>query len=74
MTQTTMLTSAQVREICGQCSDMTIYRNLRDERADFPRPVYVNRRRYWRADEIEQWWASRSEAAPPSPRSTASNA
>ena len=64
-----MMTSADVRQTCGGVSDMTIFRWMRDERADFPRPVYHNRRRYWRADEIRDWWASRSEAAPPSPRS-----
>ena len=67
----TMMTSADVRQTCGGVSDMTVFRWLRDERANFPRPVYVNRRRYWRADEIRDWWASRSKVAPPSPRSAA---
>lgn len=68
MTQATMLTSADVRQSCGGVSDMTIFRWLRDERANFPRPVYVNRRRYWRADEISQWWKTRSAEAPPAPQ------
>lgn len=71
MTQATMMTSADVRQTCGGVSDMTLHRWTRDERADFPRPVYVNRRRYWRADEIRQWWETRSTEAPPSPRSNA---
>lgn len=64
-----MLTSAQVREICGQCSDMTLWRHVKH--SDFPKPVYVNRRRYWRADDVRAWWKARSEEAPPSPRSAA---
>lgn len=55
-----MLTSAQVREICGNKSDMTIWRWLKD--SDFPKPVYVNRRRYWRAGEVRAWWESRAMA------------
>lgn len=68
VTQASMMTSADVRQTCGGVSDMTIFRWLRDERAHFPRPVYVNRRRYWRADEIRQWWETRSDEAPPAPQ------
>jgi predicted DNA-binding transcriptional regulator AlpA len=56
-----MLNTAQVREACGQVSDMTIWRWSNDQNVGFPAPVYVNRRRYWRADDIAQWWASRSK-------------
>ncbi|MCV0384041.1 MAG: hypothetical protein K5799_11395 [Erythrobacter sp.] len=66
MTQA-MMTSRAVREACGNVSDMTLHRWSRDDRAGFPQPKYVNRRRYWRADEIRQWWESRSTEAPPAP-------
>lgn len=69
MTQA-MMTSRQVRELCGGVSDMSLFRWARDERAGFPRPVYFNRRRYWIAAEIEAWWASRSKDAPPAPQRT----
>ena len=57
----TMITSRQVRETCGRVSDMTIWRWLKD--ANFPQPVKVNRRRYWRADDVRAWWASHRNAA-----------
>lgn len=58
-----MLNSRQVREHCGAVSDMTLWRWLNDENSRFPAPTYVNRRRYWRASEIDMWWQSRTVAA-----------
>lgn len=52
-----MLNSKQVRETCGNVSDMTLWRWLKG--ADFPQPVKVNHRRYWRAGEVQAWWQSR---------------
>lgn len=53
-----MLNSKQVRETCGNVSDMTLWRWLKD--ADFPKPVKVNHRRYWRAGEVQAWWNDRA--------------
>lgn len=36
-------------------SDMTIWRWLRDEEMNFPKPVYFGRFRYWRIADIEAW-------------------
>jgi predicted DNA-binding transcriptional regulator AlpA len=47
-----LLTSRQVRQHYGGCSDMTLWRWLRHETLQFPRPVIINGRRYWREDEI----------------------
>lgn len=55
-----MLTSAQVRETCGNVSDMTIWRWLKADQ--FPKPIYQNRRRYWRAGDVRAWWESRATA------------
>ena len=63
---TTMMTARQVRELCGGVSDMSLHRYLKN--SDFPQPVYFNRRRYWRGEEVVAWWASRSEEAPPAPQ------
>ena len=63
-----MMTARQVRQTCGPVTDMTLWRWLRDESTGFPKPVYVNRRRYWRAAEVAAWWASRSKDAPPAPQ------
>ena len=70
MTEATMITARTVREICGGVSDMSIFRWLRD--SGFPHPTYHNRRRYWREDQVREWWSDRSEAPPPSPRTAAS--
>lgn len=55
----TMINSRQVRATCANVSDMTLWRWLTDSASDFPKPVYVNRRRYWRADAVQAWWKSR---------------
>lgn len=47
------LTSNEVRaRFCG-ISDMTLWRWLQDERLGFPRPLIINRRRFFRLDQIE---------------------
>lgn len=56
----TMLTSRQVREKCGNVSDMSLWRWTRH--AGFPEPVRLNRRRYWRAGEVDAWWEARAAA------------
>ena len=52
-----------VRDLCGGVSDMTLCRWLRDPAKDFPRPVYIGRRRFWKESEILAWLESRAEAA-----------
>lgn len=52
-----------VRELCGGVSDMSLYRWLNNERLDFPPPIYIQKRRYWREAEIHDWIERRSEAA-----------
>ena len=55
-------TSAQVRQHCGGVSDMSLWRWLNE--GDFPRPKYVNRRRYWDSRAVANWWDARSDEAP----------
>lgn len=52
-----------VRELVGGISDMTLSRWLNDPTKDFPRPVYLGRRRFWREQDILDWLESRAEAA-----------
>jgi predicted DNA-binding transcriptional regulator AlpA len=47
------LTANQVRQRFGGISDMTLWRWMRDQRVAFPAPLVINRRRYFRAAEIE---------------------
>lgn len=44
-----------VRQLCGDITDMTLWRWIRDPRIAFPSPVTILRRRYWREDEIRGW-------------------
>jgi len=34
---------------------ITIHRWLRDERINFPRPIYIGRFRYWRLADLVAW-------------------
>lgn len=57
----TRLTAAHVCTRFGGISDMTLWRWLKDEQLSFPRPLVINRRRYWRLADIEAW--ERAQAA-----------
>ena len=57
------ITAAEVRELCGGISDMSLHRWLHDERLAFPRPIYIQRRRYWKEAEILAWLESRRREA-----------
>lgn len=51
-----------VLALCGGVSRMTLHRWLNNPDLNFPRPAYVNNRRYWRRSEIVAWLESREEA------------
>ena len=42
--------AAAVRELCGGISDMSLWRWL--EYRNFPKPVYIGKRRYWREYDV----------------------
>jgi predicted DNA-binding transcriptional regulator AlpA len=50
---TRYLTSADVRARFGDISDMTLWRWLQNKQLEFPRPLLINRRRFFRLEEIE---------------------
>lgn len=52
-----------VRQMCGGISDMTLWRWLDNPDLDFPRPIYIGRRRYWKEAEIVAWLEAREVAA-----------
>jgi len=52
---THLLTAKQVRARFGNISDMTLWRWLADESLGFPRPVVIQKRRYFRVAEIEEF-------------------
>ncbi len=55
--------AAYVRKICGDISDMTLWRWINDSALKFPRPIYIGRRRYFREADVLAWLAAR-EVAP----------
>jgi predicted DNA-binding transcriptional regulator AlpA len=58
-----LITSARVREICGNVSDSTLYRWLRTEGLGFPKPYYIRKRRYWDVEEVRQFMGTQRAAA-----------
>lgn len=58
-----LIKAETVRELCGGVSDMTLWRWLADPVLDFPKPVKLRTRRYWREDEITEWLERQKVAA-----------
>jgi hypothetical protein len=54
--------TAQVRKYLGGVSHMFIQRRLGDD-PDFPAPIFIAKRRYWRSDAILNWVRLKSRAA-----------
>lgn len=57
------IAASKVRVMCGDICDMTLYRWLNDAQMDFPKPIVINRRRYWRASDINTWLEGREGEA-----------
>ena len=55
------LAAPRVRRRYGGISDMTLWRWLQDERMDFPIPIVINSRRYWKASELAKWEADQRQ-------------
>jgi len=53
-TSNAYLTAPQVRERYN-ISDMSLHRWLHNADLNFPQPMIVNRRRYFRLDELVSW-------------------
>ncbi|MDM8167016.1 AlpA family phage regulatory protein [Roseovarius sp.] len=54
--------ASTVQQLCGGISSMTLHRWLHNPDLDFPRPIYIGNRRYWRETEIIEWLESREVA------------
>ena len=52
------LTARQTRQRYGGISDMWLWRRLHDD-SGFPKPLVINRRRFWRLSELIMWERSR---------------
>jgi predicted DNA-binding transcriptional regulator AlpA len=58
-----LLTAAAVRDAFGGVSDMTLWRWLNDPALNFPKPIYIARRRYWREADVSAWLDAQAEVA-----------
>ena len=56
----TRLTGPQICARFGDISDMTLWRWLQNDELAFPKPLVINRRRYWRLADIEAWERTRA--------------
>lgn len=57
-----LISANAVRELCGGVSDMTLWRWLNHPELDFPKPIYISTRRFWREADLVAWIESRPEA------------
>ena len=57
-----LISANAVRELCGGVSDMALWRWLHHPELNFPKPIYIGRRRYWREADLAAWIESRAEA------------
>ncbi len=56
----TLLTSNQARARVGGVSNMCLWRWMRDDRVQFPQPLKINKRNYWRLGDLRRWQAERA--------------
>ena len=50
-----LITSSRVRKACGGICDMTLWRWRRDPDLQFPEPVTIRGRNFYRADQIAEF-------------------
>lgn len=58
-----LLAATAVRDALGGISDMSLWRWLHNPEMQFPKPIYIGRRRYWRETEINAWLDAQCERA-----------
>ena len=61
-----LFTSTQLRRRWGSCSDMLLWRRLRDD-PNMPKPLIMHRRRFWRLSEICRYENSIQRDSAPAP-------
>jgi predicted DNA-binding transcriptional regulator AlpA len=57
------LVGARQLQIRYGVSDMSIWRWLNDQSLNFPKPIYIRRRRFWKLAELEAWERARSASS-----------
>jgi len=56
----TLITSKQVLDRYAGISAMTLSRWLKDKTLAFPKPLVIQRRRYFRLEELQAWEKQRA--------------
>jgi predicted DNA-binding transcriptional regulator AlpA len=62
-----LITGRQLRQLLGNCSEMHIWRLLNNQELhpiDFPRPIKINGRNYWRLGAVRQWIEDQEATSP----------
>jgi predicted DNA-binding transcriptional regulator AlpA len=62
-----LLCSRPVRRLCGDVSEMTLWRWQRNRAMCFPTPIVIAKRRYWRRREVLAWLESHAAAPASAP-------
>ena len=57
------IAAAAVCDLCGGVSQMTLWRWLNDPDKEFPKPIYIGRRRYWKEADIIAWLESQENTS-----------
>ena len=50
-----LINSQDLREMFGGVSKMTVHRWLKDPQLNFPKPIFISRRRFWREAELIEY-------------------
>jgi len=61
----TLISAKQVCERFGGVSTMWLTRRLANPAYNFPRPLYIAKRRFWRVAELTAWELQQAKSAPP---------
>jgi predicted DNA-binding transcriptional regulator AlpA len=59
-----LIVTKQLRKILGECSDMHVWRLLKNKPLAFPKPFKINDRNYWRLGAVREWIRGREAASP----------
>ena len=58
-----LLTARQTRQFFGDASNMWLWRRLHDENDNFPQPVVISKRRFWRFGDLIRYRDGLAETA-----------
>jgi predicted DNA-binding transcriptional regulator AlpA len=57
-----LINSAEVRRLCGIKSTMSLWRWVHKPTLNFPKPIKIGERNFWRRAAVVKWIANRERA------------